>query len=201
MKNIIKSLALAAVVLVSGASFTACKKGENDPGISLASRKGRLVGEWKLSKGERKSTSGGNTTTTTFTETSATITSTGGGSTTYSYTQSLTIEKDGTFTQVEVVTYPGSTAETYTTKGRWTFMGRNKSAEYKNKEAIVMSSTSRQESGTGTCNCTTTDSNPDIGDIFELDMLKSKEMAMVYKNNYSNPSNSGSYESIMTYVQ
>ncbi len=72
MKNIIKSLALAAVVLVSGASFTACKKGENDPGLSLSSRKSRLVGEWTLSKGEDKSTSGSSTTTTTFTETSAT---------------------------------------------------------------------------------------------------------------------------------
>ena len=39
MKNLLLILALVA-------AFTSCKKGENDPFLSLKSRKGRLAGDW-----------------------------------------------------------------------------------------------------------------------------------------------------------
>ena len=133
MKNIIKSLALAAVVLVSGASFTACKKGENDPGIPLASRKGRLVGEWKVTAGVVKSSSGGVTQTETYTETGKTTTYSSGGSLTATWSQTLTIEKDGTFLMTESETPQGGNTTTSTIKGRWMFAGKNKDAELKNK--------------------------------------------------------------------
>ena len=199
MKNIIKSLALAAVVLVSGASFTACKKGENDPALSLSSRKSRLVGEWTLSKGETKSTSGSSTTTTTYTETSATQSS-GGASVTFTYTEKMEIVKDGTYTSTVVVTNPGSSAETYTTKGRWSFLGKNKDAEYKNKEVLALMETSSSESGTTTCNCTTTESNPDYADLYEIDQLKSKEMIVKYKNTITGTGGSTTIEGSKTYV-
>ncbi len=45
-RNVLNIITIAAVLF----SFvmTSCKKGENDPGLSLISRKGRLVGEWTL---------------------------------------------------------------------------------------------------------------------------------------------------------
>ena len=47
MKNSIKLAALALVIAAT--SFSGCKKGENDPFLSLKSRKSRAAGEWKLS--------------------------------------------------------------------------------------------------------------------------------------------------------
>ncbi|MCC6250948.1 MAG: hypothetical protein IT238_00630 [Bacteroidia bacterium] len=46
MKNLTKA---ALAILVVASSFTACKKGDDDPGLSLKSRKGRIAREWKVS--------------------------------------------------------------------------------------------------------------------------------------------------------
>lgn len=197
MKKHILKLSLLSLALVAVGTFAGCKKGENDPGISLKSRKSRLTGEWKLTKGEAKSTSGGNTTTVTFTETSATQVS-GGTTTNFTYSMEYKFEKDGTYTLNEVATYPGGSPETTKEVGRWAFIGGNKSADYKNKEALLLSSTSRTYSGTGTCNCTFTDSNPDAGDIWEIDQLKGKEMVIKYKNTYTSPSGTDVNETSLT---
>jgi hypothetical protein len=178
MKNIIKSLALAAVVLVSGASFTACKKGENDPGISLASRKGRFVGEWKVTAGVTKTTSGAGTTTATYTETGVTYTN-GGGSATSTWSETLTVEKDGTFLMTEIETPQGGNTTTTTTKGRWMFAGKNKDAELKNKEAVVLTMTENTVTSGG-ASITTTVTNADNGMIWTIDQLKSDEMIVKY---------------------
>lgn len=178
MKNIIKSLALAAVVLVSGASFTACKKGENDPALSLSSRKGRFVGEWKVTAGVTKNTSGAGTTTATYTETGVTYT-TGGGSATSTWSQTLTVEKDGTLTMVKNETPQGGNTTTTTTKGRWMFAGKNKDAELKNKEAVIIAMT-EQTTTSGGASATTTVTNPDNGMIWAIDQLKGDEMIVKY---------------------
>jgi hypothetical protein len=51
MKNLFKTFIAVAIVSVTVQS---CKKGEDDPAISLRSRDARLIGEWKLSKYESK---------------------------------------------------------------------------------------------------------------------------------------------------
>lgn len=178
MKNIIKSLALAAVVLVSGASFTACKKGENDPGISLRGRKARFVGEWKTTAGVTKTTSGAGTTTETYTETGVTYTS-GAGSATSTWSQTLTVEKDGTFKMVENETPQGGNTTTTSAKGRWMFAGKNKDAELKNKEAVVLTITEITTTSGG-ASTTTTFTNPDNGIIWAIDQLKNDEMIVKY---------------------
>jgi hypothetical protein len=43
-----KSLILLATAMLAAASFTGCKKGEEDPGLSLRSRAGRFEGTWAL---------------------------------------------------------------------------------------------------------------------------------------------------------
>jgi hypothetical protein len=51
MKNLFKTLIAVAIVSVTVQS---CKKGEDDPAISLRSRDARLIGEWKLTKYDSK---------------------------------------------------------------------------------------------------------------------------------------------------
>jgi hypothetical protein len=51
MKNLFKTFIALAIVSVTVQS---CRKGEDDPAISLRSRDARLIGEWKLSKYDSK---------------------------------------------------------------------------------------------------------------------------------------------------
>jgi hypothetical protein len=198
MKNIIKSLALAAVVLVSGASFTACKKGENDPGISLRGRKARFVGEWKTTAGVTKTTSGAGTTTETYTETGVTYTS-GAGSATSTWSQTLTVEKDGTFKMVENETPQGGNTTTTSAKGRWMFAGKNKDAELKNKEAVILTIT-EVTTTTGGSSSTTTVTNPDNGFIWTIDQLKNDEMIVKYSTSTTSAGSTTSQDVSWTFT-
>ena len=47
-----KLLLLGAAAMVLVANLSSCKKGENDPFLSLKSRKARLCGEWTVTKSE-----------------------------------------------------------------------------------------------------------------------------------------------------
>lgn len=55
MKKFSKFLIAILAVLTVSAGFYGCKKGDEDPGISLHGRKGRVVGEWTVSEMESKS--------------------------------------------------------------------------------------------------------------------------------------------------
>ncbi len=44
------------ILLMFAAVFTGCKKGEEDPSISLLSRSARLTGDWNLTTGDWTST-------------------------------------------------------------------------------------------------------------------------------------------------
>lgn len=117
MKNISKSL---LAIAVAGVAFVAsCKKGEDDPSLSLRSRKSRVAGEWKVSSAETKMTTTGSagtsTSSSTSTETwtgdtykaseSSTYSSGGSSSSSTSTidgtveTNTYTFEKDGTWKQ------------------------------------------------------------------------------------------------------
>lgn len=129
MKKTISIIILS--VLVIPFIITSCKKGENDPFLSLKSRNARLVGEWKVAESTITSNSsdsydGGSytqTTTTTgnetinditytSTETETEVYTTGGYSSTTKTTTSgvgtitskVTFEKDGVFKMEEVKT-------------------------------------------------------------------------------------------------
>lgn len=127
MKNLSKAV-LAALVVAS--SFTACKKGDEDPGFTLKSRKGRLSQEWKVANYSSEITSmqtnsptsnESTVTTTTYSGNTATLkqvsTTTTAGTvtiTTLSATgtvtdHSFTFEKDGTWSSTEIVKYTSQT--------------------------------------------------------------------------------------------
>ncbi len=130
MKTLKKFALVAIAGLFFAPAFQSCKKGEEDPGLSLRSRKARLAGEWTLTDmtltttDESTSTSSGgtissNTTLTeeTFDGTSITeyttyTNSVGGTSNTSrdttvfsNYSKTITIEKDGTFKSTSSKTY------------------------------------------------------------------------------------------------
>lgn len=197
------------------ANLSSCKKGENDPFLSLKSRKARVVGEWTVTMEEGKSQDiskisfGGVTVTTTtnetstyngtlFTSTSVTASSAGGNplENTYNdvYTQSYTFEKDGSFSLETVYT-----GQNYTEKieGTWAFVGKSKTAELKNKEAIALSVTKYSDIDNGV---TTTYSATGFDDsiIIAIDRLKNKEMVFIQESTYSEPNGDTGSSSLNT---
>ena len=193
-------LSLAAIALM--ANLSSCKKGENDPFLSLKSRKARVVGEWTVTKEEGKSQDiskisfGGVTVTTTTNETSAyngtlytsssVTTSSAGGSPQNSsnsdaYTQSFTFEKDGTFSMETVYT-----GQNYTEKmeGTWAFVGKSKTAELKNKEAIALSITKYTDIDNGVISFYSSTGLEDSF-IMAIDRLKNKEMVFISESTYT----------------
>ena len=169
MKNRILTISFALIAIVGLTAVTGCKKGENDPFLSLKSRKARISGEWKLSSGtltDSYSGPGGSSTTlTNYTGTSVTYSGSGSTSTAL-YTEELTIEKDGTYEVVII-----EDGDRSTIKGNWFFSGKVKDADIKKKEAIIFSET-QYSSAFGTSTYTGL-----YGDqILLIDQLKSKEI-------------------------
>ncbi len=178
MSKKIFNYAFLTLTIIVMSSITGCKKGENDPALSLRTRKARISGEWKLSKGTESFTfnNGGTSGSSTTTYTNATVSTDGNTS---SYTETFTIEKDGTFETVIV-----ADGETFTTTGNWFFAGKIKDLDLKKKEAIVLNTLT--ESGLGYSSTTTGLLD---GGVLIIDQLKNKEI--VFKGSYSS-SGSGS---------
>lgn len=172
-----KVLFLSTAVLLLTTVFTACKKGENDPFLSLRSRKARIAGEWNLDYAEYvHSNTLANTTTTEsisfYDQTEVTVNSTQVSGSTINYevlsspcTVKLTIEKDGTYTQVKT-----KNNEVTTTTGTWIFLKKNDENDLKNKEAILLTETSITDpSGTTT-------TTGIAGKVYTIDQLRNKKM-------------------------
>ncbi|MFN4235607.1 MAG: hypothetical protein ACK4IK_12460 [Bacteroidia bacterium] len=105
-KKVMIALAVAALV---APTLESCKKGENDPGLSLRSRKGRVAGEWTVKSWEYKSTSTSNTTETQTTSPS----SLSDGTDTYSSNNTETVSFDGTnFKHSETWSYTNNNVTT-----------------------------------------------------------------------------------------
>ena len=173
MKNLFKTFIAVAIVSVTVQS---CKKGEDDPGLSLSSRKARFAGEWTIDAwddaGTSVNTNNSSSSITTSTDVYSTkitgntytstsnSTSTAAGSTASTSTingtvseATYTIEKDGTWSSVMSVKITSQTdliggvsttdALDLTMKteasGTWQFLGKNSSADLKNKEAVLLS--------------------------------------------------------------
>ena len=184
MKKRILTISLALIAIGGLTTITGCKKGENDPFLSLKSRTARISGEWKLSEGTITETYGGGGATTTDVTTYTSSTVSQGGSTT-SYTETMTIEKDGTF-KIEYV----EGGVPYSVTGNWFFSGKIKDLDLKKKEAIIFSELVYTNPG-GTSTYTGL-----YGDqILLLDQLKSKELIFKGMVTYSDSDgSSASYE-------
>lgn len=165
MKKLTKSV---LAILVVASSFTACKKGEGDPAISLRSRTSRVAGEWTVDAQDMKSNYSGTSTgssgytgssTEKITPTTYSKTDVTGGTTSTTTgtvaTHKWTFEKDGTFTHEfnyttkktdddsgSGVTDITETTDVHTIKesGVWNFLG-GVMADTKNKEEMSVSVT------------------------------------------------------------
>ncbi len=161
----IKLFAIAAVALIA---LQSCKKGENDPFLSLKSRDARIVGNWELTTSYSEFRQGftydGVTTETVNSsvyENGIEIYKTDSYSDTSEYTSTLEINKDGSSLLRNV--YP---SEEETESGTW-FWSNNT----KKKTGIIIN-----------------------GDDYIIDRLAKDELILKedYQSNYVNPDGSGS---------
>ena len=157
---------VALVVLFIFVPFS-CKKGEEDPILSLLTRKSRLSGEWILSTMNISGNSGSSDYSKVGDMNEITTVSTNEFVSSLTVetikTYDLTINKDGTWEKIidsdiytkEVSETTPFTTETEATKtlkeiGTWAFVGATK-GEYKNKERVIFNLTERRlEFGAGT---------------------------------------------------
>ncbi len=134
MKKVLAALIMVAFIMPA---FVACKKGAEDPSISLASRNGRLIAIWKLTKMEGTYTyvSGGTIYTRTYAFDGTTYSETlspGGLSWSGTGNYQMEVAKDGILTFSESYTPSGGSADVLSGEDFWYWAGNdnNKIAVY-----------------------------------------------------------------------
>jgi hypothetical protein len=183
MKLPLEKTALLSLILISATLLFSCKKGENDPFLSLRSRKSRIVGEWKLQKGFEKSAFSYNTSVQ-YNETSGSKTDEN-GTINFTYSMEYTFKKDGSYTYSYTETPTGDKTTTRKNEGRWTFLAKNNSGKFKNKERILLTETLYSYTYDGNTS-TNIESTPTDGTIFYLDQLENKKMIIKFVSENKN---------------
>ena len=182
---------LAAGVLFLSANLSSCKKGENDPTLSLRSRKARLTGEWTVTSINGLNSQiysnpdnpnnmiseyiyNGSTQTNTTKDGNGTVL---GTSTSDEFTLTFSFKKDGTFTITQKET---ANSIEMTSSGNWIFLNKNKNSKLKNKEAILLSMTSDNtiNNGVSLLNTYSGLQGPNSL-IFEIDELKNNQITFI----------------------
>ena len=201
-----KSILILTAALLSSTGFIGCmKKGEGDPGISLHTRKARVVGEWKVSAGSGSSTSGTNTTTWTYAEPTYTETD-ASGTTTMNMTLTYTIDKDGTWKSVQTISGTILTVaftDVTTTSGKWNFTagvgeGKKKTQLVLITESDVNTYTAGTSTSTSTNTYTGAGAPTEINDIYQL---KNKEMIIKWNSSTTNASGTSTDAGEFTLIQ
>lgn len=173
-KTVMYTLALMVVM----STMQSCKKGDEDPGLSLRSRKARLTGEWVVSSYESKQYEDGVLDYSQILE-GANLKGIDGDLVTFS--QDFTFDKDGTYASTQI-----EDGITTTYKGNWAFLGKSKAAELKKKEAILLDETS---SSNLTYNSTHSNFASGYAIAYELVKLSNKEVIMKYNIAYKDSDN------------
>lgn len=202
MKNYTQKLAIILIPLAIMITISECKKGEDDPFISLRSRKARVAGEWNISKSISTTTSGNPTVICTTSYDGSTEISTCGTSnpSVRAVVNEVTFEKDGTLRWHTETTPAGGTKVTSDYEGIWNF--NSGVGELKKKEQISfyftrittidVSGLSRVEMVSSTQN------------VYDITRLKNKEMVWHAKsvNSLANngSSNTSSSEETITFT-
>ncbi len=192
---------MAVMMATTVVTFDSCRKGAEDPAISLRSRKARLVGEWKLSEGNDTSTYNSSSSYTAYTATNQTNSSSGssGNSTTNPYEEKMTFNGDGTFEMYTKTTNAssGSYNET-TTKGTWDF--NSGIGDETKKEKVILTPTNVEEKSTNGSSVNTTNyAYVNNAMIYTLDLVRlSNKELKIYS--ISNTLSTGTSTSTNTYV-
>lgn len=201
IKQILPAILAALIISVA---YVGCKKGEDDPFLSLRSRKARVAGEWKLSKLEGKSSDTFSGVTTSCTESfdgsNYTQTCGSGSPDIATGTWTFTFERDGTFKEHLEITEDGDkNVEDY--EGTWTFLCGI--GDKKNKEQIALTYTrisSEYTPSGGTFSSTLWTGKDRTYVVWDLKQLKSKEMIWHLNSSSSGTSYSSSRELTYTFT-
>lgn len=161
---------LAIIAVLSITLLAGCKKGENDPFLSLKSRNARITGTWRLVSQESTQTDVDNGVSEVYTSTydGTTLTNTdpwGTSSITYSHT--IEIKKDGKYKMTRV-----EDGTTYENQGNWWWINSKKK-----KVRIAF--------------------DDDWGSFY-IDRLKNKEMVLKIDESYSTSESGFSSSSTMS---
>jgi hypothetical protein len=179
-----KKVKIALLVLIAGVTvLTSCKKGKDDPFISLHSRDARITAKWKLTKIEAVDVhNAGATYTTTFDGTIYTETVSTGGSITATGSFEMTIDKQGSISAwAENYTQSGFTADVRSGTGTWMWGNSDKDRDF-----IAISNAGN---------------NLFASNFYHIDELKSKEMILHYTSKTVNNGDADSYDDIYTFTK
>ncbi|HNW99160.1 MAG TPA: hypothetical protein PKK00_12190 [Bacteroidales bacterium] len=175
--------------------FFSCKKSENDPFISLKSRKARITGEWKLTEGYTEVTSA--TGTDTYTITGGNITSVENGiSITQPYSEVYNFKKDGTYNYT-CNTDNGNDVDFE--EGSWTFGTKSADMDLKAKETVLLYIKHYSSDNSGNNYSYTYDGTIYPVHRITLDMLKNKKMTIIIDYTYQDTNTSYTRKGTMTY--
>jgi hypothetical protein len=190
-----KSFLLGIGIVALVANLSSCKKGENDPFLSLKSRKSRVVGEWTLSKivgtetyVDLQDATNNYTTEISYADGKETTTEKSSGtpfSTVKNYTMDYSFKKDGTYTIIKTTT-TNTTTSVNTLTGTWVFIGKNKTDGIKKKEGILLNETSNTTASNGISITSSSTGLSNNSSIMLFDQLKSKEIVIIddYSQNW-----------------
>ncbi|HNX06125.1 MAG TPA: hypothetical protein PKL96_00925 [Bacteroidales bacterium] len=188
---------LAILVIITG-TLPSCKKGENDPALSLLSRKARLVGDWELISGSLNTVySDGNTIITTYNGSEKITVTNGTTTSTIAYTKKFSIFKDGSFTKSNT-----EENDIFSSEGAWYFCPKNKELDLKSKEAVAFSTTKQFYSLNGgpqheiTMEGTHAVAYPEV---MQIDRLTKKELVILVDDYYGTESGHYTTTGTMTY--
>lgn len=183
MKLLVPILSGLLMLALLAPTFNSCKKGEEDPFLSLKSRDARITGEWELTKIEGTQVeSYGTTTTTTYTYNGTIYTKANnpGTTTTASGTYELTIDKKGAVSYSETYTPSGETVIIKTGHSTWYWVDADK-----NKSSVVLN----------------VDGNLFSGGIYVVEQLKNKEIILLEKYDWVSGTNSNSIDKRYTFTK
>lgn len=189
-----KTLKIALFLLSLVVVLDSCKKGEDDPFVSLRSRKARIVGAWKMTsmKSTFTSTYSGITTSNTYTSNGSTYTLTetfDGSSETMTGTETLEFEfkKDGSYTAKCV-----RDGDSRTEEGQWNFTSGV--GELKNKSQLTMVS----KSNTNTYGTSSSTGNY-FNSTLDIKELRHKKIVLAYEVFETNPgsTSTNNYELVL----
>ena len=167
---------LITVSILIGLFSLGCRKGENDPLISLRTRKARITGGWNLSSGTYNYNSPGISDLKIIYDGNNMEEFVNGVlNKTYNYTVKFTIKKDFTFERIT-----NENGFSKIEKGNWFFTKKSKQLGLRNKEAIILSLTSVEAGG-----ITTTYSGANADEMLLIDRLKNKEVIFKGEKTYT----------------
>jgi hypothetical protein len=184
MKKTLLLSSMALIIALSITSLQSCKKGAEDPAISLRSRASRLAGTWTLTKFKSTTTNSNGTSTDNIEGTTGTTVSSSGNTNTYTVNEyTYAFDKNGTYKMNASITYNfggQQTTSISTSNGTWNFL--SKGGDLNEKESIYLSELSSTNGGN-----TTTYSSNSNGVTWVLTSLKNKSIILDSKDGHTQP--------------